>query len=943
MHPGAMEAADPRPGGDGILKGTIRNASTGEAIEGVKVESLSTGQEALTGPDGRYDLTGLPVGDESIRVSRSGFVAQQVRIAVRSGSGRSFDVALTPSSSGEGEPEGEVFEVTGKLPPTGKSKIQGDVRETGSVTSKVGGKELGQRTDSDAAQASQRLPGVNLREGKYVFVRGLGDRYSQTLLNKAVIPSPEPDKRVVPLDLFPVNIIDSIAIAKTYAPDLPGEFSGGSVQIETIDVPSEDFLKFGIGLKYRDGTTLQDFATYEGGNLDFLAFDDGKRQLPDEVPQEDVKTGSGGTGLTAEEVQEIGRSFRNIWEPHQITAPPEQRLSLSFGKVFGKLGDGALGITGAVNWANKYQTVLEEKRQVFRSSGEVPLVPQAQFNLDTSTFEAELSGVLNLVWEINEGQKVGIRNIYTRSAEDEVRLQTGEDRQRGNDIEVTRLRWIERSLLSTQPFGEHLLAGDLFLEWRATYSLSQRDEPDNRQVVYVFNEAADDFQFERLTNSGSRLFFILDENIYDGAIDLSIPFNPLEIADRGAKPTDKAPKQKIKLGPAVLFRDRDFNSRRFNLTHGGGPVDENGKPIDQTLPPEELLQRKNINPDGFFLDENTRDTDNYSAEQTILAAYALADFRLHDLVRVQAGARVEDSVQEVISFKPFTITPVETKTELHTTDVLPSVDLVWELSRDKEHLKDMQVRLGASQTVSRPEFRELAEFEYTELAGGNAVVGNPDLQRAKVWNFDLRWEWYPSPGDTISVGGFYKKFDEPIEQVYRVSSSTFRISWDNAESADLYGAEFEVKKSFDFLEFLAEDLRDLGVILNVAWIESEVTIGKESGDVQTNDKRPLQGQAEYVFNTGLVFESKRWDLTAALLANTTGPRISTVGSFGLPDEEEQPRWGLDFSIEKRFGKSALKLTWENILNDKYEYKQGEFTTREYKTGFAVGLSYSYSF
>ncbi len=930
------------------MRGSIRNAATGEPLDGARIEAISAGRDATTGVDGRYEILDLPVGEESFRITRPGYISQQIRVTVRApaaGASRSraIDVALTPAPPGESGQTEEVFEVTGKLRATSNLQLQRERRKSGELTNKVGAEEMKKSADSDAAQVSQRLPGVNLREGKYVFVRGLGDRYSQTLLNKSVIPSPEPDKRVVPLDLFPVNIIDSISIAKTYAPDLPGEFSGGSVQIETIDVPREDFFKIGVGLKYRDGTTLQDFATYEGGNLDALAFDDGKRQLPDEVPQEDVKSGSGGTGLTAEEVQEIGRSFRNIWESHEITAPPDQRLSLSFGKVFGKPGDGAFGITGAINWANKYQNVLEEKRQVFRSSGEVPLVPQSQFALNTSTFEAELSGVLNLVWEINEGQKVGVRNLYTRSAEDEVRLQSGDDRQRGNEIEVTRLRWIERSLLSTQPFGEHLLAGDLFLEWRATYSLSQRDEPDNRQTVYVFNEAANDFQFERLTNSGSRLFFLLDENIYDGAIDLSIPFNPLGIPDRGANPSDKAPVQRIKLGPAYLFRDRDFNSRRFVFTSGGGPVDEDGSQIDQTLPPEELLQRKNINPNGFFLDENTRDTDNYSAEQTILAAYALADFRLHDLVRVQAGARVEDSLQDVISFQPFTVSPQETKTELHTTDVLPSVNLIWELSREKEYLKDMQIRIGGSQTVSRPEFRELAEFEYTDLAGGNAVVGNPDLQRAKVWNFDMRWEWYPAPGDIISLGGFYKKFDEPIEQVYRVSSSTFRISWDNAESADLYGVEFEAKKSFDFLDFLSEDLRDLGVILNVAWIESEVTIGKASGDVQTNDKRPLQGQAEYVLNTGLVFESKRWDLTAALFANTTGPRISTVGAFGLPDEEEQPRWGLDFSIEKRFGKAALKLTWENILNAKYEYKQGDFTTREYRTGFAVGLSYSYSF
>jgi len=256
----------------------------------------------------------------------------------------------------------------------------------------------------------------------------------------------------------------------------------------------------------------------------------------------------------------------------------------------------------------------------------------------------------------------------------------------------------------------------------------------------------------------------------------------------------------------------------------------------------------------------------------------------------------------------------------------------------------MQIRLGGSQTVSRPEFRELAPFEYTDVQGGYAARGNPDLQRAKILNADIGWEWFLKPGELISAGFFYKRFDSPIEAVNVPLGATLLTTWENAKTADLFGIEVEGRKNLAIVEAL-EDLDDFSLVANFSWMDSEVEVATGSGvsNLQTNQKRPLQGMPEYLLNLGLVYDNKERGLTVSILANTFGERISAVGASGIDDEKEQPRWSLDLSLIKKLGNGSLKLTAENILNDKYEFKQGDISTREYRRGFAVGLGYTYSF
>jgi hypothetical protein len=936
-----------------VIRGRILQAGTGQALAGAKVAVRSAGLEAQSAEDGSFELRGVPPGERTLEIAKEGFNAYNVDVSVPPGKTL---VGEFPLLKAEAEPVEQVV-IVGEFPRDTQEQVFKEREEKSETSTIIGGEQIRQTGKGDVGEIVESTPGVTLRDDKFPFIRGLGERYSQTLVNRASIPSPEPDKRAIPLDLFPASLVESVVIQKTYSVDLPAEFAGGSVQIRTKDVPEEPFFKVDFGLRYVDGTTFQDFRTYDGGNFDAFTFDDGTRDLPDEIPPQTVV---GGDRFSNEDIQRLGREFNKVWEPDVSTAPMDFKLGMSFGRKF-ESSVGNFGVVGAINWANKYQNVEDEIFRVLKNFGsEKNPDPQVfnDFKLDTSTFESEFSALLNFTYEINPAQKVGIHNLYTRSFSDRVREQEGIDGQQGRPIEITQLKSVERGLLVSQLWGEHLLEGDILVDWRAGYGLSQRDEPDNRQVRYDFREAVDAFVFEGVGDSGRRDYFQLDENIYDGGLDFSIPFEPF--VKEAPQPQVIRPNQKIQVGGAVVYRDRDFDSRSFRYAPSsvaGRPVDVNGNPIDLTLGPEELFRDRNINPNGFVLQEDTQPTDTYEAEQLIAAGYGRVDVKIFEPLRVDLGIRVENSDQDVTSFELFGNPPQEVETSLDTTDFLPAINVTYrllhafDLPESMKSMKNMQLRFGASRTVSRPEFRELAPFQYTDVAQGYQARGNPDLDRALIWNVDLGVEWFPEPGEVLYTGVFYKRFEDPIEQVIIPTGSALLSSWENSKSADLYGIEFEVQKRLGFVTKLAgyEDsqlhgfLKDLKLLLNYAVIESEVRSASNSFFVATNDERPLQGQPDYSFNAGLLYDNPDLGLVVSVLANTFGESVSSVGAFGLPDEEEQSRWSLDLAISKKLGNSTIQLTAQNLLDDEYKFEQGQHVTREYKKGFTVALSYSINF
>lgn len=932
LAPAALAQMAGRPAeGMGSIRGVVIEAGDRFPVEGATIRGA--GVEAISDAEGNFRLLGLPPGRYALEVRAPGFLSRNLSVEVRPGDETSLDV-LMPKDTGP-----RSLTITGKRLKATRMRQMLDRIESATSVEQVSNEEMVKSGAGNVGAAIVRAPAVSIQEGRFAYVRGLGDRYSQTLVNGATLPSPEPDRRVVPLDLFPSSLVDSVAIAKSYSPNLPGEFAGGSVQIHTRDVPEEPFFKIALQLKYRDGTTLRDFETYEGGNFDAFTFDDGTRELPDEVPGNVIPSEPEFT----DDVVAISRGFDDNWDTIQETAPPDHKLTISFGNRWNVGAEGTLGVVGALIWGNSYQTIEDEVFKVQQNQGTF-IGTRVSFLIDSSTFVPELSGIFNLSYDTGHAQRIGLRNFFSRSGEDRVRQQQGfVESEVDRPIRITQLRWVERLLYNGQLYGEHLLVGDTFLDWRFSYSVTQRDEPDTRQVRYARDQ--DVFLLEDRTGSGSRDYYFLDEFVRDYGVDYAIPFHPFvapgEVGDEpppadDAEPSELRPKQNITLGGSYVYRDRDFEGRRFRFRpQGSPPTDEFGNPIDLTSSPEDLFQEKNLTPTGFLVGEDTRSTDSYKATQDLRAAYGLVDIRLFRPVRLNAGTRVESSDQDVASFSPFSNPPVFRETELDETDWLPAANLTIELPLR------MQLRVSGSRTVSRPEFRELAEFEFTDVSGGYAARGNPNLERALIDSFDVRWEWLFEEGDIFSVSWFTKEFDEPIERVIIPTGSSLITSWDNALDAELDGFEFEARKS---LGFIHERLAKFSLNANYAIIDSEVNIDPTATlAVQTNDSRPLQGQPDYTANIGLFYDNTETGFSLGILANTFGDTITGVGASGVPDEVQQPRVSLDVTLIKKVGSGTFTISGENLLDDEFQYKQGDTVVREFKRGFAIGCTYAIDF
>ena len=907
------------------IRGVFVDAA-GAPVGGATITVTANGTEitATTAADGSFLLSGIDASAGQVQVKGTG---------PRGESGRSplvtlvagGEVAVQLRSLGEGD----RVTITGTRPGPSLAKTQLSRQFSAKVEDIIDIAELGKTTASNVADAVQQLPAVTIVGGRFAYVRGLGDRYSQTLLDGSSLPSPEPDRRTVPLDLFPLGMIESVSVAKTYSAELPGEFAGGSVQATTVGVPVGRFVKLSLSGKYADGTSFRRFQSYDGGRLDAFGYDDGSRELPDAVPSVQVTGGTG--GLSSNQLAQIGASFDPIWSPHTTTAPLNGSISLSLGDRW-EIGDMMkFGLIAAGSYSNSYDYTANEQRDLIQQSvGGLNAI--STYTIDTSSHQTELAAVVAATLEISPAQQITWRNLLSRASEDKVVFQSGFDGQNeGADVTYTRLQWVERLLANTQLSGKHLFIGDVLLSWRSSASITERDQPDTRQNKYVDQDDDGTFEWDTGTNSGIRHFYFQSDTVYDLGFDLAIPFNPFGLEDgREQDPNRLEPGQYIKFGAAATFRDRELDTRKFRFIG-----DTSG--LDLTLPPEEIINPETILDGTFVIEEQTRPTDNYEASQDLTAAYISTAFRVRDDFRVSGGVRIEKSEQTVETFDLFG--PGVVRAQLDDTDLLPAVNLTWEIDRDDTGKRvEQQLRFGVSQTVSRPEFRELAEFEYSDVEGGFGVVGNPALERAVLRNYDLRWEWFPTDTEIVSASLFAKTFDSPIEQVKLPTGGSPLTSFDNADSALLYGFEVEGRKNLGFLGSFFEPLTLRG---NFAWIESEIEISDNPLTLQTSDSRPLQGQPEYTANLALFFEDDSSGWTASLLANTFGERIDSVGTGGIPDFYEQPRVQLDFIIAKEFeNRSKLKFTFGNILDDPVEIKVGSLTQRKYEKGMSIGISYS---
>jgi hypothetical protein len=884
----------------------VVESSNGEPIIEAQVAVVGTKYKALTDLDGNYRIE-LPPGTYDLRVFYEAHKPRRVqKAAVTKGQTLRVDVSLEPESA-EPEPVREITVTADRASAATQILIRKNAANVGDA---VSAQDIAKTPDRNAAEAAKRVVGATILDGRFVFVRGLGERYTNALLNGSPLPSPEPDRQAVPLDLFPSLVLSDIAILKTFTPDMPGDFAGGSVSIHTRQ-PTETFqIAATLSIGANTESTFQDRLSYKGGNLDFLGIDSGRRNLPKGFPTYKLVSGLSkpdGTQVTDEDTWAAGRRINSSIATNRSTAPPNHGLNIVASGTIPLGSLGKLGATAALTYSRRFSIV---RNAIFRQFYHYPdpATPDSPFPYraqvdntgEIGNDQVSWGGLAVVSWNPSNDHRLTLTGLTSRSSDNEARILGGYNEGADADLEDTRLRFLSRGLYFGELAGEHKLRAlkDIELNYRLSGSLATLDEPDTRQTSYQLFEQADGsigrFWNATPTLSGQHFFGTQSERALGGSADITIPIL-----------TGKMP-LKAKVGALVQLRERDFDVRRFHFRQQPVPFTEYVKPAD------EIFTDENIGPIVDF-NEWTQPTDTYVASTSLYAGYLMADFTPMSWLRVIGGARIEAWSLDISSFDRF-VPDTQINSKKDSLEVLPALNLVFKTT------KDSNLRASISRTVSRPQLREVAPFLFSDFVGARDLIGNPNLKPASVLNADMRFEVFPGAADVVAISAFYKQFYDPIETTIDGGSSSGIQTFNNAGAARLLGIELEAKKN---LAFITPILSDVSALANLTLSQSRVDLS-EAGGIQTSKVRPLVGQSPLVLNLGVDYSNEELGTRARVVYNVSAPRIQAVGQNLLLDQYEQPRHLLDVAIAQRIGKHLdLKLTIENILQAPYRVTFGD--------------------
>jgi outer membrane receptor protein involved in Fe transport len=897
-------AAELTAQGTGRIVGRVVEGQQGAPVAGATVEVDGTDRRAVTAVDGRYVLESVPAGAVSLRARMIGFGPKLVTgVLVPEGGGAAQDIALAPEAVQLAEISVSAESERGTV-----NRAMEEQRNATNIVSAITAEQIARSPDGDAGQAVQRVSGVTVQDGRYVLVRGLGERYTTASLNGARIPSPEPERKVVPLDLFPSSLLEGITTSKTFTPDQPGDFSGAAVNLKTREFPERRVVTFSMSAGLNTAATGKDLVRAPAIGGEWLGSAGSERQIP-------AAAAAAGNlrGLDQSQVNTIIGSFRNAWSGRVDNGSANGGLGVTVGgedPVF----DHPVGYIGSFTYSYGQEVRADEQRSLIMASG-TGFEPLNQTAGSTSRNSVLWGGILNLSTRLGSRHKLRLNNTYNRSADNEASRLAGENEEFALDLDVTRLTFVQRTVRSHQLTGEHLLGDDHLVDWSLTASRVDRSEPDRSDIAYVTRidpatGASQPIAWLGAPRSATRTFSDLGESSYEGQgnyrLSLGSSANPAV----------------VKVGGAYRSVNRDVDSRAFDITN------RRLSEIDREAPPEQIFAGPYAEDSRLSLFVNANG-GRYDARDRLVAGYGQVELQLAGRLRLIGGARVEHWMLALNTLDP---QGVASATDRDDTDVLPSVALNYDLAENQV------LRVSASQTLSRPEYREIASVSSFEPIGGLITFGNPNLRRSLIQNYDARWEWYPGAGEALSIGVFVKRFKDPIERVFVNQTGALANSFVNAEKADNYGVELEVRRS---LGLLSPSLAPLTVFANTTLMRSRITPGNTDISSLTSSDRPMVGQAEYVVNGGLTY-GNGGGLSATVLYNVVGPRIVEAGALPFPDAYEQARQVVDLSIQfPAFGAVSLKVDGKNLLDSPHEIVQGGVLRSRYKAGRVLALGASW--
>lgn len=891
----APDPTRPPPRGKGAVWGVVKSRKDNETLLEALVTVIGRKEYATSDLEGRYRIE-LPPGVYQLRVQYELHRPARVKnVRVFAGRLSKIDVVMDPD-------ETAVEEVTAVEAEIERASAATQLflrKNAAQASDSVGAQDIAKTPDRNAADAVKRVVGTTVVDGRYIFIRGLGDRYTNSMMNGSPLPSPEPDRQAVPLDMFPTLVLSDLTVSKTFVPDMPGDFAGGSLNIHTRDLPSKFLFQSTFGLGFNTISTFGNRLSYPGGSTDWLGIDSGGRQIPADIPGERV-TGIV-NGQRNPQLAELGRAINTPMGTNRTFNLPHGTGSVVVGDSFKLKNGNVVGYMVGGSYSRRFQKRVNEIIRTFGVDAMRPgeLVRYNDYTAETGTDVVTWSGLGTVSWASGTDHKIALTGLYSRNAEKEARIITGRNEEQDANAYDERLRFVNRALMYGQLRGEHRLRflNAAQIQWTGLWARATLNDPDLRESVYV-EDAGRGFSYRDSTQSGQHFYAAQGETTRSGGLDWT---QPLAKGENAAK---------IKMGGLVTLRGRSFSARRFRFlrTNASG-VD----PAVYRLPPNELFTNENIGT-ALDLEEWTRPTDTYAAQYNVYAGYAMTDVGITERVRVVVGERIEVSHQNLESFDPFSSSTEQVATSLKRTDLLPSGNVIFKLTSDSN------IRLSATRTVARPQLRELAPFVFTDFFGAREVLGNPELDRTRISNFDARYEVFPRVGEVLAVSFFHKRFEKPIEQVI-LPTSRGVISYQNAKGAVNTGIEVEGRKGLDFL---TPALKDFGFLANLTVVHSRVDLDTAQAGIQTSKSRPLAGQSPFVMNFAIDWNKEAWKTRARVLYNVAGERIAQVGSNGIPDMYEQPRHLVDVSFAKGFGDHVdMKATIENLFDAPVRFTQGE--------------------
>lgn len=908
----------------GAVAGVVVEATGGKPLPGANVTIKGTTTGTTTDLKGRYRLNDLSPGAYTLVVSFVGFQRKTVtEVRVVAGRTTQLDLKLAEATA-----ELDEVVVRARAARDSDAGMLAQRAEAAAVMDAISAETIGKSASSTAAGAVEKMTGASVTEGKFVNVRGLGGRYVNTQLNGAELPSASPNKNSVSLDLFPAGLLDNVVTSKTFTPDTPGNYTGGNVNLSTKAFPEDRTLSLSTSVTYHSEVEWDDVLRPSGG---LESVPEMVPALPDGELTADNQPIPPFFGASPQERQfldDVTRAFsQGKVTPAQQSGPINQGYSASFGDQFQVGEDMPLGVVTGVTYRRSTSASRDQRTASAGPASEEGVSPDFVFGGERGATGETLGGIANFSLKPHPNHELSVNTLYNRSEQTSAVFLTGRI-PRDDDTRIfnrRRIEPIDRTVWNMQAKGEHLLGsgggGSPRLNWNASYSKTTQEESDVRFFTDDYLPDRDIYRIATsVYESPTRYFRTLSEYTWSNDVSVSVPVGP----------------GRVKVGGSYLYKERDLDERRFYYGNLGSPTYQgapdtyfgecigliggeecNAGPYQGTTAPEL----------GVVIQEQTAKKNNLVGDRTVGAGFAMVDTQVpgFSALRFIGGVRLEYTDQ-------FIETREGQTGRIGTTDLLPSASIVYSLR------EDMNVRAAYGRTLARPTFREFSPSTYYDFQKQEIFDGTPTLDRTLVHNADLRWEWFTGPGELLAVSGYYKSFDAPIERVVVEQAINREVTYQNQQSAQVYGAEFEARTRLDVF---ADFLRYVEMGGNLTLTESSVTdtLGADLG-------RPLEGQSAYLINADVSYDNPESGTTVSLFYNYFDDRLNTIERDNQPDQYERGRHTIDVVASQALLYGVeVGLSVKNLLNEETEIYQSfpseDFTTVRYRQGRTVSVSLRY--